>query len=174
VSQALVQLALLLARLSLLAFGNGNSVLAELQRQVVAHGWMSAHQFADAYALSQIAPGPGPLMVFFVGFTMAGLPGALLAVAAFFFPPALLALFMTGIWGRWQHAPLAASLRTAILPVSLGLVGALAVSLGRTVATWPLLLLVAASAFLSWRFRKLPPGLVILGCAAIGGLLLRP
>lgn len=173
-SHPLVQLALLLVKLGLLAFGNGNAIVADLQRETVAHGWMTAQQFRDAYALGQIAPGPGPLVVIFVGYALAGVGGALLAVAAFFVPPALLTLVLTGLWARWQHMPWTRTVRTAVLPVALGLVGSLAFSLGRSVITWPLPLLAIASCLLVWRFKRLPPGLVILGCAAIGGLALRP
>ena len=95
----IVHLALLLGRLGLLAFGNGNAVLTELQHQAVANGWMSAQQFRDAYALAQISPGPGPLMVVFVGYMLAGIPGGLLAVAAFFFPPAVSPWSWPVLWG---------------------------------------------------------------------------
>ena len=170
----LAQLTLILVRLGLLAFGNGNAVLPDLQREVAARGWMSAQQFRDAYALGQIAPGPGPLMVMFVGYAVAGVLGAIVAAVAFFVPPALLALLMTMLWGRWQHMRWTRVLRTALLPVALGLVGSLAFTLGRTIVVWPLPLLVVASCLLSWRFNRVPPGLLILGCAAIGGLVMRP
>jgi chromate transporter len=170
----LIHLALLLARLGLLAFGNGNAVLTELQHQAVSSGWMTPQQFRDAYALAQISPGPGPLMVVFVGYILGGIPGGVLAVSAFFFPPALLALFMAGALGRWQQSATLRILRASIVPVTLGLVAALGFTLARGLASPVMILLIGAAAFLSWRFNRLSPGLIILASAAIGGVVMRP
>ncbi len=66
------------AQLSLLAFGGGNSILPEMQRQVVqVHQWMTARDFAALYALAQAAPGPNMLVSALIGQRVAGIPGAL-------------------------------------------------------------------------------------------------
>lgn len=60
----LATLALVFMQLSLLAFGGTNSVLPEMQRQVVqVHSWLSPHEFAALFALAQAAPGPNMLVV---------------------------------------------------------------------------------------------------------------
>ena len=82
----LVSLALVFMQLSLLAFGGTNSVIPEMQRQVVeVHGWVTPQEFAALFALAQAAPGPNMLVVTLIGWRVAALPGALvttLAVAA--------------------------------------------------------------------------------------------
>ena len=54
--------------LSLLCIGGGLGVIPELERQVAdRHHWVTAREFLDGYALSQLTPGPGMLVVAFVG-----------------------------------------------------------------------------------------------------------
>ncbi|MFX5476470.1 chromate transporter, partial [Acinetobacter baumannii] len=46
-SQTLIALAIIFTQLSVLAFGGGNTILPEMQRQVVeVHHWMSAEDFS--------------------------------------------------------------------------------------------------------------------------------
>ena len=48
------------APLSLLTIGGGQSVVADIQRQVVdVHHWMTAREFVDLFAISRMTPGPG-------------------------------------------------------------------------------------------------------------------
>jgi chromate transporter len=58
-SQTLIALAIIFTQLSVLAFGGGNTILPEMQRQVVeVHHWMTAEDFSALFALGQAAPGP--------------------------------------------------------------------------------------------------------------------
>ena len=79
----LLQLISVFAPLSLVAIGGGNSVLPDIHRQVVvAHGWMTDHEFADAFTLAQTVPGPNILVVSLIGWHVAGVAGAFVAVVA--------------------------------------------------------------------------------------------
>jgi chromate transporter len=80
----LLALVLLFAPLSLLAFGGSNSVIAEIAHQSVeVHQWTSARDFADLFALSRAAPGPGSMLCALIGWKTAGIAGALVATVAF-------------------------------------------------------------------------------------------
>jgi chromate transporter len=69
----LIALALIFSQLSVLAFGGGNTILPEMQRQVVeVHGWMSAADFSALFALGQAAPGPNLMVVTLVAGTWRG------------------------------------------------------------------------------------------------------
>ena len=71
---------LLFAPLSLLSVGGGQTLVAEIHRQVVTvHHWMTEGQFVDAFAISRMAPGPGTLLVTLIGWQVAGGWGALVA-----------------------------------------------------------------------------------------------
>jgi chromate transporter len=98
------QLALLMGKLGLLSFGGTAVALAEIQREVVRHGWMTDSQFVEAFALGQIT-GVGALFAIPVGYQAAGLPGALVALAAYFVPPAAVALLAAWSWQRLRGSP---------------------------------------------------------------------
>ena len=54
----LLTLAIIFTQLSLIAFGGGNTILPEMQRQVVdIHHWMTAQEFSALFAMAQAAPG---------------------------------------------------------------------------------------------------------------------
>jgi len=102
----LAELAAVFARVSLFAFGGGLGILPEMERQTVTlHSWVTHREFVDAWALSQVTPGPGMLMVLVIGFRAAGLGGALAAGLAMFGPPATLAALVGDRWGSWPPAP---------------------------------------------------------------------
>lgn len=57
-NDTLIAIATIFSQLSLLAFGGGNTILPEMQRQVVdVHHWMSAHEFTALFALARRRPG---------------------------------------------------------------------------------------------------------------------
>ena len=87
----LISLALIFSQLSLLAFGGGNTILPEMQRQVVqVHQWMSAADFSALFALGQAAPGPNLMVVTLVGWHVAGWMGVVVTTIAKFGPSSLL------------------------------------------------------------------------------------
>src|SRR6184192_1753025 len=99
----LVALGVVFAPLSLLAFGGGNAVLADIAQQAIAvHHWTSEREFADLFALSRAAPGPGSMLAALIGWKAAGIGGALVATAAFYLPSAILVYGVGRLWGRWR------------------------------------------------------------------------
>ena len=81
--QTLWALAQIFTQLSVLAFGGGNTILPEMQRQVVdVHGWMTAADFSALFALGQAAPGPNLMVVTLVGWHVAGWSGMLVTTLA--------------------------------------------------------------------------------------------
>ena len=59
----LLGLLLVFAPLSLLSFGGGQAIIADMQHQTVdIHHWMTGPQFVDLFALSRAAPGPSTLI----------------------------------------------------------------------------------------------------------------
>jgi chromate transporter len=72
---------------ALLTFGGAYAVLPYVvQAAVVKYGWLSATQMIDGLALGETTPGPLIMVVAFVGFVGAGLPGALVATFFTFLP----------------------------------------------------------------------------------------
>ena len=71
--------------MSLFAVGGANSAIPEMHRVAVdVQHWMTDKQFADAFAISQMSPGPNVLIVTLIGYAVAGIGGALIATLAIF------------------------------------------------------------------------------------------
>ena len=81
--------------MSLFAVGGANAAIPEMHRVAVdVQHWMTDKQFADVFAISQMSPGPNVLIVTLIGYSVAGLAGALVATLAMCVPTAVLAYFV--------------------------------------------------------------------------------
>jgi len=162
---------MLFGQLSLLSFGGGNSVLPEMQRQIVSvHHWLTAQEFSALFALAQAAPGPNLMIVVLLGWHLGGLPGALVSTLAMFGPSGALVMFALGQWKRHHHRPWHAHLRKAILPVTVGLLAATAGVIGSAVAVSPGAIAITVIAFVVLALRKASPLLVLAGGACLGAI----
>lgn len=169
-SAAVVALAVLFGQLSLLAFGGGNTVLPEMQRQVVeVHGWMSAREFGALYALAQAAPGPNMMVIPLIGWHVAGLPGLLASAIANFGPSSLVAGIVLRLWERFRDRPWRALVQAGLIPVTVGLVAASAAIITGTLASSPGLAAIAAASALVLTTTRLHP-LAVLAAGAVLGL----
>lgn len=165
----LVMLFLYFVLLSLLSVGGVNTVIPEMQRIVVeTENWMSGAEFTQLFALSQAAPGPNVLITSLVGWKVAGLAGALIALGGFCLPAGALAYWIGGVWDRFRDAPWRIRIQRALVPVTIGLVFAG----GYVLATpegldWRNALIAAASATVAVATRRNP--LWILSGGAVAG-----
>ena len=79
----LLEIAVRFAALSLVAIGGINAILPEIHRVVVdVEGWMTSAEFAELFALAQLAPGPNAMVVALIGYKVTGIAGALVATIA--------------------------------------------------------------------------------------------
>ena len=68
-------------------FGSGLAIVPFLHSGVVTeYDWLNEHQFVDAVAVAMITPGPVVITVGFIGYLVAGFPGAVIAAFATFLP----------------------------------------------------------------------------------------
>jgi chromate transporter len=128
----LLTLAGYFALLSLFAIGGANAALPEMHRLAVeVMHWMSDRQFADMFAIAQMTPGPNVIVVTLIGYHVAGLPGALVATLAMCGPTCVFAFFVGQVWDRFKDAPWRLVIQAALVPVSIGLIGASAAVVAR-------------------------------------------
>ncbi len=119
-----LQLFLVFAALSPLAFGGGAAILPEMERQVVGvQHWLTVGEFVSLFALAQAAPGPNMLIATLIGWRVAGLGGAIAATIGLCLPSSLLTFAIAGIWWRFRETPWRRRLQAALVPVTVGLVG---------------------------------------------------
>jgi len=130
----LLQLALVLGKLSLLSFGGNTVALGEMEREIVGRGWLTHQQFLESYAMGQVTPGPGVTRVIPMGYLTAGLPGAVVAFVATYLPTISLAMIAAVVWGRLRDSPWPRAVRTSLIPTAMGLTLASAFSISSAVA----------------------------------------
>jgi chromate transporter len=119
----LLEMALYFMLLSLISVGGLPSVMPELQRYVVdVKGWVTPDDFIQLFAVGQAAPGPNMLIVALIGWKVAGLGGALVALAALCGPAAVLAWWVAGLWERFKGTPWRTAIQRAIAPIVVGLI----------------------------------------------------
>ena len=151
--------------MSLFAVGGANAAIPEMYRVAVeVRHWMTDKQFADVFAISQLSPGPNVLIVTLIGYSVAGLGGALAATLAMCVPTAVLAYGVSRLLRRSAGWRWPAIVQAALVPLSIGLMGAsgliLALSSDRT---WVAGLLTAATAALAFATRLNPLWLLLAG-----------
>ena len=168
----LVELALYFGLLSIISVGGMPSVMPEMQRFVVdVKGWLSPAEFIQAFAVGQAAPGPNILVASLIGWKVAGLAGAVVALLAMCFPAAVIAWWVAELWERFKDSPWRKAIQRAIAPI----VVALILSGGFVLATpgspdWRLWLIAAVST-VGMLATKLNP-LWMLGAGGILGAVL--
>src|SRR4051795_6295295 len=118
----LIALGLVFAPLSLLSFGGGNAVIADIAQQAInVQGWTSEREFADLFALSRAAPGPGSMLAALIGWKAAGVSGALIATLAFYVPSAALVFAVARLWDRWRGSAWHTAVERGMAPIAAGL-----------------------------------------------------
>lgn len=166
IGENLVALMLVFAPLSLLSFGGGNSVIADIAQQSIAvYHWTSPREFADLFALSRASPGPGSMLAALIGWKAAGIPGALVATASYYLPSVLLACIVVRVWGRWRGSRWHTAIERGLAPIAAGLFlsGGIVV-LRASPAGWPVwAAAIAATAALLYWPRLHPVPLLVAG-----------
>jgi chromate transporter len=155
-----------------IVFGSGYVLLAFLQADLVAHWhWLTTTQLLDAIAVGQVTPGPVFTSATFIGYLLAGLPGALLATAGIFLPSFILVALVGPLIPRIRQSAVAGAFLDGVIVASLALMVVVTWHLGReAIIDLPTALLAMVSAVLLMRFRWNSLWLV-LGGAIIGILV---
>ena len=167
----LLELAKLYGQLSVLAVGGVQSVIPEMQRQVVTvHHWMPAEEFATLFALGQAAPGPNLLVATLVGARVAGLPGAAVATISMLVPSSLLILAVASAWHRFRDHAWRRRLQAGLVPLTAGLVIAASILLVRSTTTGAGTALVTVTAAAALVATRAHPVLLLAAGAVLGVL----
>ena len=159
----------LLLKASLFSTG-GTGNLPSLHADLVARGWATERQFAEALAVGQISPGPTGLWVISLGYLTAGWRGACLAMLAIMMPP-LLVLLINRLHGAIGAHPAVQGFTRGL---SLAVVGTFLVVLAEILHANGIdsraMLIMIVTIGLARTSRV--PVMVLLGSAALAGIVL--
>jgi chromate transporter len=162
------------ALMSLFAVGGANAAIPEMHRIAVdVQHWMTDKQFADVFAISQLSPGPNVLIVTLIGYSVAGVAGALAATLAMCAPTAVLAYYVSHFLRRSSHSRWPGIMQAALVPLSIGLMGASGLILALTSdRTWTAGLMTAVAAAVAFATRLHPLWLLLAGgCLGFAGVI---
>ena len=172
VAFGLLPLFLFFLKVGSIVFGSGYVLLAFLQADLVAHWhWLTNTQLLDAIAVGQVTPGPVFTTATFIGYVLAGLPGALIATLGIFLPSFILVAVINPLIPRLRQSAVAGAFLDGVIVASLALMAVVTWHLGRdAIIDLPTIGLVIVSAVLLMRFR-LNSLWLVLGGAVIGLLV---
>ncbi len=168
----LAQLALLMARIDLVAFGGGFASLPFMFHEIVElRSWMAGATLLDGIALGQFTPGPMVITATFVGYLLYGMSGAVVATGAIFLPSLLLVIGIAPFFARlrsfvWFNRALAGLLCSFV-----GLLATVTIRFAMQVH-WDGLHLLLACAALAALLRKIDLLWVVLTGALVSIILL--
>jgi chromate transporter len=159
------------ATLSLVAIGGINAILPEVHRAVVdVEHWMTSAEFAELFALAQVAPGPNAMVVALIGWKVAGVPGAFVATLSICGPSSLLCYGALHWWERLRDSPVRAIVQRALAPVAIGLILASGYTLARGADRSAVLVAITCVAAALLAFTRVNPVWVLAGAAVVGAL----
>ena len=106
-------------RAGILGFGGGMACLPLIQREVVdKYNWVDEDEFSDIVAISNTLPGPiNTKMAGYVGYRVAGVIGAIIAVCATILPSVILLILLLETLSLYREHPVVAGMLQAIVPV---------------------------------------------------------
>jgi chromate transporter len=173
-SNILWDILLFFTRAGAFVFGSGLAIVPFLYDGVVRQfGWLTEQQFLDAVAVAMITPGPVVITVAFIGFVVAGFPGATLAAIGIFVPVWVLTVIPAPWFVRHRNnAQLRAFSDGATAAASGAIAGAVVVLGQRAIIDLPTAAIAMGSLGLLWRFKVPEPLLVLV--AGLAGLVLSP
>jgi len=163
------EIAVRFAALSLVAIGGINAILPEIHRVVVdVEAWMTSAEFADLFALAQLAPGPNAMVVALVGWKVAGLAGALVATVAACGPSSVACYFAWHWADRLRESKLRAVVQRALAPLAIGLILASGYTLAQGADRSPGALALTTVAAATLAFTRVNPVWILVAAALAG------
>ena len=166
------QVALFFLKVGAVLYGGGYVLLAFLEQGLVQqHAWLTQQQLLDAVAIGQFTPGPVLSTATFIGYLLAGMPGAAVATVGIFLPSFFYVALLAPVLFRLRQSAWIAAFLDSVNVCAVALMAGVTVKLGvdalRGWIAWVIVLL-ALAVLLRW---KVSPAWVVLG-GGVAGLML--
>ena len=151
-------------------FGSGLAIVPFLYGGVVKeYAWLNEQQFLDAVAVAMITPGPVVITVGFIGYLVAGVPGACVAALATFLPCYLFTVLPAPYFKKWGKHPAIKAIVDGITAAAIGAIAGAVIVLGkRQITDFISLGIAIATVLLLLKFKKLQEPIIILVAALLG------
>lgn len=172
-TSTLGKIALFFLKAGAFVFGSGLAIVPFLHSGVVTeYGWLTEQEFVDAVAVAMITPGPVVITVGFIGYLVAGFPGAAVAALATFLPCYLFTVIPAPYFKKIAKNT---SVKAFVDGITAAVIGALAGSViiiaTRSIYDIPTALIAIAVVLLLVYKKKIQEPFIILTAAIIGIIL---
>ena len=166
----LTQIGVFFAKAGTFVFGSGLAIVPFLYGGVVHDfHWLTEKQFVDAVAVAMITPGPVVITVGFIGYLVAGLPGACVAALATFLPCYLLTIGPAPYFKKHGKRPGLLAFIDGVTAAAVGAItGSVVVLAKRSLVDLPTILTALVVVAILWRFKKVQEPWIILAAALVG------
>ena len=166
----LAQIGAFFAKAGAFVFGSGLAIVPFLYSGVVTeYQWLNDRQFVDAVAVAMITPGPVVITVGFIGYLIAGLPGATMAALGTFLPCYLFTIIPAPYFKKYGKRPGIVAFVDGVTAAAIGAITGAVIVLGqRSVIDIPTSLLALTTVGLMWKMKKLPEPAIVAAAAVIG------
>lgn len=163
-------------KIGLFGFGGGAAMLSLIQFEVVEHyGWITASEFTNMVAVSQVTPGPiGINCATYAGYLATGnVLGSAVATFALVLPSFIIMLILIAFMAKMKNNKRIENVMFLLRPTVVGLIAAAALLLitedtfGQNYTDWTAWL-IFIGAFIATKWLKLSPIIMIICAAAIG------
>jgi chromate transporter len=173
-SEKLLQIWWVFLKAGALVFGSGLAIVPFLYGGVVKdYHWLNERQFLDAVAVAMITPGPVVITVGFIGYLIAGFPGACVAALATFLPCYLFTVIPAPYFRKYGKNRSIKAIVDGITAAAVGAIaGAVIVLAKRQFTDMASIAIAAVTIIILLKFKKIQEPLLII-IAAIVGLLLK-
>jgi chromate transporter len=165
-------LGLFFLKIGAILYGSGYVLIAYLEGGLVNQlGWLTQAELLDAIAIGQFTPGPVLTTATFVGYLIAGVPGAIVATLGIFLPSFSFVLLLNPLIPKMRQSAWLAAFLDAVNIAAVGLMVAVLISLGQqTFTSWQGVIIALLALVASLRF-KVNSTWIVLGGAVLGYLL---
>ncbi len=171
----LLQIGIFFAEAGAFVFGSGLAIVPFLYGGVVnEYHWLNERQFIDAVAVAMITPGPVVITVGFIGYLVAGFPGAVVAALATFLPCYLFTIIPAPYFRKHGKKPGIVAFVDGVTAAAIGTITGAVIVLGkRSITDIATIAICLVTLLLLWKVKKLPEP-VIVALAAVAGLIVFP
>lgn len=169
----LLQLFISFFKIGAFSFGGGYAMLPLLEKELVEkHQWISTTDFIDILAISEMTPGPIAInSATFLGYNVNGVLGAAIATFAVVLPSFIIITLIYMFMNSFKNSKYVNWIFRGIRPVVLGLIGAAAITVGKTSFVDIKGVMIAVLLFYLVNFRKINPILGIILAGILGVIL---
>lgn len=169
----LLKIFLTFFKIGLFSFGGGYAMLPLIQEEVVTiNKWLTANEFIDIVAISQVTPGPIAInSATYVGYKASGILGSIFATLGVSLPSIIIMLIISKFFFAFKNNDYMEKAFKGLRPCTVGLIAAAAILVAKSAFIDYKSILIFLGAFIASYKYKLDP--ILLTCiAAILGIIL--